>query len=50
MQADELREFRETNALAMTRNLFEDGKGAAQRLNAAALAIFRLIVDIGLAR
>ena len=50
VQADQLAEFGEPNALAMPRDLLEDRKRAAERLHAAALAILGVVVDGGGAR
>src|SRR5262249_24134808 len=50
VQADTLGEVSKADALAVPRDLLEDGKGTAERLHAAARALFRLIVDGRLVR
>ena len=50
MQADPLAEFGQANAFAVTGDLFQNRKGAAERLHAAALAVLSVVVDIRLAR
>ena len=48
MQADQLAEVCEPNAFAVTRDLFEDREGAAERLDTDPLAVVGVVVDIGL--
>ena len=50
VQADELAEFGEPDALAVTRDFLEDRKRAPERLHAAALAVLGVVVDVGRAR
>src|SRR4029453_18017789 len=50
VQADALAEVGKADAFAMARDLFQDGKGAAERLHAAAGAFPGLIVDGRLVR
>ena len=50
VQADELAQIRKPDAFAVPRDLFEDRKGAAERLDAAALPVFGVVVDIALRR
>jgi hypothetical protein len=48
VQANPLAEIGETNAIAVSRNFLENGKGAPDRLDApAAGAILHVFVDIG---
>ena len=50
VQADEFAQLGEPDALAVPRDLLEDGEGAAERLHAGALAFLRLVIDVGLRR
>ncbi len=46
MQADQLAQFGEPDAFAVTRDLFEDREGAAERLDADPLPVVGVVVDI----
>ena len=46
VQADQLAQFRKPDALAVTRDLLEDRKGAAERLHADPLPVVGVVVDI----
>src|SRR5882672_64751 len=50
VQVDQLAEVRQPDALAVPRDLFEDRKGAAERLDADPLPIVGVVVDIALRR
>src|SRR5229473_8717497 len=50
MQVDQLAQVCEPDTFAVTRVLFENGEGAAERLNADPLAIVGVVVDIALRR
>ena len=47
VQADQLAQFGKPDAFAVTRDLFEDRKGAAERLHADPLPVVGVVVDIG---
>ena len=48
VQADQLAQFGKPDAFAVTRDLFEDRKGAAERLHADPLPVLGVVVDIAL--
>ena len=50
MQVHQLAEVGEANTFAVTRDLLEDGEGAAERLDADPLAVIGVVVDVGLRR
>ena len=50
VQADQLAQFRQSDAFAVTRDLLEDRKGAAERLDADPLPVVGVVVDIVLRR
>src|SRR5882757_6247207 len=50
MQAHQLAEFGEPDALAVTRDFFQDRERTPERLHAAALAVLGVVVDVGLSR
>ena len=50
MQADQLAQFRKSDPFAVARDLLEDRKGAAERLDADALPVVGVVVDIALRR
>ena len=47
MQPDELAQVGKADAVTVPGNFFQNAKGAAKRLNAGALLVFGVIVDIG---
>ena len=50
MQADQLAEIGQPDAITVTRHLFEDREGAPERLNADPLPVVGIVVDVGLRR
>jgi hypothetical protein len=47
VQTNPFAQFGEADPVPVTSDLFEDRKGAAERLDAATLAVFGIVVDVG---